>query len=224
MGNAFEGQTTIETWEREKHNSLVHRRIVRRQIFPYDVGFLANLRVFYGPYMLLWLFPFTPTRDVGNGKGYDGGGVRFEVNGFEDPKLQWPPHDPEKMNWNERAKADKERQTKEGPWTSGVDVTDVDAFRRRQKEDLKRFQRIEELDDNYDEQENDIDGEYDDYDDDDSRDGNEVERGDYDDVDLKWKDSDGNALGDFGVDSDEEDDDDVPISELIRRRKASAQT
>lgn len=34
-----------------------------------------------------------------------------------------------------------------------------------------------------------------------------------------WTNSDGDRLEDYGVDEDEDDDEDVPLAELIRRRK-----
>ncbi|KAF8535863.1 DHHC palmitoyltransferase-domain-containing protein [Trichophaea hybrida] len=67
IAQAGEGYTSIETWELERHHAQVRKRVVRRQVFPYDVGIWDNLVVAFGG-----------------------------VNGFEDPDLEWPPRDPEK--------------------------------------------------------------------------------------------------------------------------------
>ncbi|KAL8800968.1 MAG: hypothetical protein Q9182_004803 [Xanthomendoza sp. 2 TL-2023] len=83
--------TAIETWEIDRHDTLVRRarkhngyldgpdgvRVrIQRQEFPYDVGVYRNLRQGMGTVPVTWLWPFaaTPTNEAGWG---------FEVNGFE---------------------------------------------------------------------------------------------------------------------------------------------
>src|SRR5437764_805784 len=79
-----------------------------------------------------WLWPLGRNRKVGE-HVRDGGGLRYEVNGFEKPWLVWPPPDPEKFGFRERARRTEE--LKRGPWTmDGVEIDNVEAFRRRQRE------------------------------------------------------------------------------------------
>lgn len=83
--------TTIESWEIERHETLLRRsrvlggfldapdgtRIrIRRQEFPYDVGIWTNVKhgMCGGP--LSWLWPFAASAPLD-------GGLDFEVNGFE---------------------------------------------------------------------------------------------------------------------------------------------
>ena len=83
--------TTIEDWEIERHETLVHRARkhggylngpdgikvrIRKQEFPYDVGIYQNFRQGMGGSLLLWLWPLAPTPS--NESGLD-----FETNGFE---------------------------------------------------------------------------------------------------------------------------------------------
>jgi palmitoyltransferase len=86
-------------------------------------------------------------------------------------------------------------------------VGDVEAFKRRQREDYQR--RLE--------QSLDVDDEQDEYE-------SEVEEGI--DGEEGWTNAEGDRLRDFGVDEDAEllAEEDVPLGELLRRRKARAFT
>lgn len=83
--------TTIEGWEIERHETLVHRARklggylngpygkkvrIQKQEFPYDIGFYQNIRQGMGSSPLLWFWPFafTPSSESG---------LDFETNGFE---------------------------------------------------------------------------------------------------------------------------------------------
>ena len=83
--------TTIEGWEIERHETLVHRarkqggyldgpdghRIrIKLQEFPFDIGIYKNIKQGMGGNPLTWLWPFaaTPSNDSG---------LDFETNGFE---------------------------------------------------------------------------------------------------------------------------------------------
>ena len=83
--------TTIESWEIERHESLVRRARTRggyldgpdgirvkitKNEFPYDIGILKNIRQGMGSSLLLWLVPFAPTPS-------NESGLSFETNGFE---------------------------------------------------------------------------------------------------------------------------------------------
>ena len=83
--------TTIESWEIERHKTLLRRsralggylegsdgsRIqIKKQEFPYDIGVWNNITqgMHGGP--LLWLWPFAPSFSMTSG-------LTFEVNEFE---------------------------------------------------------------------------------------------------------------------------------------------
>jgi len=83
--------TTIEGWEIERHETLVHRARkrggylngpdgtkvrIQKQEFPYDIGIYANIRQGMGSNPLLWLWPFAPTPSNESGQ-------EFDTNGFE---------------------------------------------------------------------------------------------------------------------------------------------
>lgn len=83
--------TTIESWEIERHETLLRRarvsggsldgpngikvRIVRQE-FPYDIGIFKNVSQAMGGNPLLWLWPFARSLSIGDG-------LQFEINGFE---------------------------------------------------------------------------------------------------------------------------------------------
>lgn len=131
-----------------------------------------------------------------------------------DPSLSWPPPDPDRMPRSGN------RPHFEQPFVYDVDLptiqNNVDAFRRRQQEDLKR----------YDKGATSIHRRpfYERYTDGDHR--NEPfasQSGESDDLgsgEEGWRDSEGDRLNDFGVDENAEfyDEDDTPLAELLRRR------
>jgi palmitoyltransferase len=206
--------------------------------FPYDIGFLANMSQAMGTSnVLMWLFPLAGSPTVA--KDGQGVGWEWEENDLNDRKGMWPPLDPEKLRrpnkqtWKQRIQEEQRAlKTYESP------EAEIAAFKARQAADMKRWQgqnsRIIELGD----------GESDSYDmlDDgraDESEGEEsnmihFERGH--DGEPGWTNSDGERLRDYGVyDDDDEDgvydddiplvntynqdDEDVPLAELIRRRK-----
>ncbi|EPS40574.1 hypothetical protein H072_5535 [Dactylellina haptotyla CBS 200.50] len=209
ISNIIEGYTTIEWWEQERHSSLARRKTVRRQAYPFDIGFYDNLCLFMDGGILVWWCPFLPNRKVEEGAPF-GGGLRYEVNGFEKSWLAWPPPDPEKFGIQERRHQQKELEN--GPWTRGeYDVSDVAAFRRRQREDMKRFKRQDDDDEN-------------DSDDEAQRIGRDEdlldsyldtgygslamadnyydERQRQEQIQKKWRNDEGDTLADYGVDED----------------------
>ncbi|KAM0799110.1 palmitoyltransferase with autoacylation activity Pfa4 [Usnea florida] len=221
--------TTIEGWEIERHETLVRRartqggyldgpdgiRLkVRKQEFPYDIGILQNMRQGMGGTPLLWLWPFaaTPSNDSGQ---------EFETNGFEDPSTSWPPPDPDRMPRSNK------RPPSEKPFVYNEDSpmiqNSVDAFRRRQQEDLKRYDGgatpsvpRRSLHERYKNRAHD----------DKSLNFQPVESHHFRSGEEGWQDSEGDRLDDFGVDEDVEfyDQDDIPLANLIRRRNKSAVT
>lgn len=94
----------------------------------------------------------------------------------------------------------------------------VDAFRRRQREDLKRYNeapatsiRRRPFHDRFSNED----------DRDKSFDSQSTEVNDFGSGQEGWRDSEGDRLNDFGVDEDAEvyDEDDIPLAELLRRRR-----
>jgi palmitoyltransferase len=198
--------TTIESWEMERHATLARRarlnggwvdgqagqrvRLVKRE-FPYDVGIWRNVVIGMGTANVLsWGNVFARTL---KGVGIEG----WEVNGFEDKEFVWPPPDPDRMPRPERSCAEED----------GIMLEDgregIEAFKKRQQADYQRFERPgkEQDEDQEEDDESDVESE--------------------DDIlGRAWRNSDGERLRDFGVDEDVEFEEDIPLGELIRRRKA----
>ena len=131
-----------------------------------------------------------------------------------DPSLSWPPPDPDRMPRSSI------RPPFEQPFVYDVDLStiqnNVDAFRRRQQEDLKRYDeggtsiRRRPFSERY-KNEDDRDERF------------ASQSGESDDLgsgEEGWRDSEGDRLDDFGVDENAEfyDEDDTPLAELLGRR------
>lgn len=197
--------TTIEDWEIERHERSLERGwfdedgdVPERVEFPYDVGFFANMSQAMGTRnFFLWFFPFAGSPAISpDGKG---SGWEYEEDEVNDEKGMWPPPDPSRREWQP---VDLDAEGAMPVYSSPEERRE--AFRLRQKADLQRLER--------------------------QREGilAELEEVDYEvDVPVEkrrrgWKDSEGNTLSDYGVDEGEMvsiDDDDVPLSELVRRRR-----
>lgn len=204
--------TMIESWEIERHEALVDRARrtggyvyaneqkmkVERQEFPYDVGIWTNICEGMGTNIVpLWFLPFGGAPDIKKA-------ARYEVNGFEDESKSWPPLDPDKMprNWRPSAEEVREYESR---------GEEIEAFKRRQQKDYERWggkteNRVKEINDLDDEDE--YESEY--------EEGIDGEEG--------WTNSEGDRLRDYGVDEEAEvmADDDIPLGELLRRRKAKS--
>jgi palmitoyltransferase len=238
--------TMIEAWEIERHDALVYKashqggwvygpggKKVRicKQEFPYDVGMWKNLVQGMGtPNVFAWLLPFA------GGPGNESGWGPWEENGFEEEGTSWPPIDPDKL-----PRPPPIDRNSGGFIHDGEDGEDeVEAFRRRQEEDYKRWGTMRNHDpnviarfrsaaaaarsrngnksndeDDYNEDDNggeDIDGDYE----------SEYEEGM--DGEAGWTNSDGDRLRDYGVDEEAEliVDEDIPLGELLRRRRVLA--
>lgn len=83
--------TTIESWEVERHESIVRRakalggylhgpdgvRIkISKHEFPYDIGIFRNVQQGMGGSIVSWLWPFAPSPDIMSG-------LEFKTHGFE---------------------------------------------------------------------------------------------------------------------------------------------
>ncbi|KKA17003.1 hypothetical protein T310_9371 [Rasamsonia emersonii CBS 393.64] len=212
--------TTIESWEIERHKTLLRRARhfggylegpdgikmrIQKQEFPYDIGIWNNIKAGMGSSNILsWFWPFaaTPGRDTG---------LSFEVNGFEDPGLSWPPPDPDRIPRKPRY-MDMGDPFPVRHFDSAQE--EIEAFNQRQREDMERrsggfgLQRRRKFHERYAEQ--DAEGENSFQDDDTSNEGEEA-----------WRNAEGDRLQDFGVDEEVEfyDEDDIPLAELMRRRR-----
>ncbi|KAL8358643.1 hypothetical protein RB601_009838 [Gaeumannomyces tritici] len=205
----------------------------RRVEFPYDIGVWGNMCQAMGTRNpLAWFFPFSGGPVVsaaGRGPGWD-----WEENGFNRREGMWPPPDPEKLRHVRQGGWPARRNGSEGDAVTAASCSSPEdmkaAFRARQERDLLRRRKgwsqqpsgiiaeleehegLEVLDGDYP---GDQGGEVGD------EDGGYYEQGM--DGEPGWTNADGDRLRDFGVDEDAEEEDDVPIAELLRRRRAATQ-
>ena len=232
--------TTIEGWEIERHEMLVRRarknggyldgpdgiRVkITKQEFPYDIGIFQNISQAMGTSFLFWLWPFavTPSNESG---------LSFKTNNFEgkyclfltekpwltllDSSTSWPPPDPDRMS-------KKKTDHLEDPSFTSSDHDYIQAFRERQRQDFKRLRQHHtnsltqrRFHEGYGS----------------TRNPSLAVEGDLPRIinaggdELAWRDSEGDRLEDFGVDEEVDlyDEDDIPLAELIQRRKASEPT
>ncbi|KAF1912276.1 DHHC palmitoyltransferase-domain-containing protein [Ampelomyces quisqualis] len=230
--------TTIEGWEIERHRTLVRRARhfggyltapdganvrIRKQEFPYDVGIWKNIVQGMGSWNpLQWINPFAPTPSWESG-------LQFEVNGFEDEGTVWPPPDPDRVYRRPERAANGDAFVFEKEDLSAGDT--LAAFRARQAEDAVRRRRpfVERLEENVARNEDAYEyGEI----------GSDAEEEEEEDAEKEnygdgqgeegWRNSEGERLKDFGVDEDiefyDEHEDDIPLAELLARRRAASNT
>jgi palmitoyltransferase len=226
--------TTIEGWEIERHTTLLRRARqyggylsspdgtkirIRKQEFPYDIGIWSNIVQGMGTANpISWFNPLAATPSLKSG-------LSFETNDFEDEGTIWPPPDPD------RAYRRNATAVNTGAFVyKNSELDDKDtlaAFKVRQAEDAVRRRRpfVEQREDKAVERDEDeyVYG-------DDASDAEEdiFEKKKYGDAEgeAAWRNSEGERLKDFGVDEDvefyDEQDDDIPLSELMARRQAAS--
>ncbi|EOA88996.1 uncharacterized protein SETTUDRAFT_46547 [Exserohilum turcica Et28A] len=243
--------TTIEGWEIERHKTLLrrarqyggylpspdgaHQIRIKKQEFPYDIGIWANIvQGMNSANPLSWLNPLAPTPSVASG-------LAFETNGFEDEGTAWPPPDPDRA-YRRSIKAPEGDAFRFGDPGMNAEET-LKAFKARQFEDeLRRrksyagrvYQKVMDDEDEYHrsgEAGRDEDGyAYGHGASDDGEEEDEDEKKKYGDGkqegEAAWRNSEGERLKDFGVDEDvefyDEQEDDIPLSELLARRRAAS--
>ncbi|KAE9967485.1 hypothetical protein EG328_008175 [Venturia inaequalis] len=214
-------QFTIENWEQERHSTLLRRarvfggwldgpdgsRIrIQHQEYPYDIGLWSNVVQGMGTWNIVaWFWPLATTQTIQSA-------IHFETNGFEDPVIGWPPPDPDRMPRSGR----KYNDTKSTEHQSNYDDGDIVAFRLRQQEDLKRFnqndsemRKRQQFHQRYSDDPN----------------GQSIEKdlAPGEEGEESWRNAEGERLADWGVDEDVEfyDEENIPLAELIQRRKDS---
>ncbi|CAF9909578.1 MAG: hypothetical protein GOMPHAMPRED_006809 [Gomphillus americanus] len=209
LWSLFTNVTSIESWEIERHATLVRRarafdgyldgpngeRIpIKKQEFPYDIGLWSNFRQVFGanPLSWLWTFAHTPSSESG---------LEFETNGFEDDGIGWPPPDPDRMP-RTRMKLEGGVTTHDG-YEADVVQRDVVFMRHagdgQKTNSAQRRKRFHER-----------------YTDASTRDDMEPPDDLQVDGEEAWRNSEGERLADFGLDEEAEfyDDDEgnVPLS------------
>lgn len=218
--------TTIEGWEIERHHSLLRRarakggvlpgpggvevKLVRHE-FPYDIGIWPNIAQGMGTAnVLAWLWPLSPSPSVEQG-------LDFATNDFNDEGLSWPPPDPDRAPVLRRVVQPSEAELPDFESEQGMR-----AFRDRQARDRRRWDGhgtdVRRRAGFVEEEE----GE--------SSEGSDLEfpAPEKENVLARqaWRNTDGERLQDFGVDVDvdtyDNEEDDVPLSELMARRKAAS--
>ncbi|KAJ9646608.1 Palmitoyltransferase [Coniosporium tulheliwenetii] len=220
--------TTIERWEIERHEALLRRarhlggfldgpdgqRVrITRQEFPYDIGIWKNIKQGMGSgNPLSWFWPLVRSPSVESG-------LEFEVNGFEDSSVTWPPPDPDRIPRVRRQFNPEEAFIHKEGYVDTYD--EVEAFRQRQQEDLQRWKRppneVQRRRPFHERLEKSVAAEVEDgYSSPDEQDGAPGEEA--------WRNSEGERLADFGVEEDVDfyDEDEVPLADLLRRRKAAS--
>ncbi|KAL8935522.1 MAG: hypothetical protein Q9216_005382 [Gyalolechia sp. 2 TL-2023] len=211
--------TTIEGWEIERHEALVRKaraqggyvdgpdglklKIVKQE-FPYDIGIYQNAKQAMGTTILLWLWPLAPTPQ-------NDSSVKFETNGFEDPGTRWPPPDPERIP---RRQYNSNNNNEPDPFVYSAETSgfDVQAFRQRQKLDILRYaengdtttRHTPAWESGHNMSKDPVDH---------SQHANS--RHHFEMPRFDWHNSDGDSLGDFGVDKDAEED--IPLAEIRKR-------
>lgn len=219
--------TTIESWEIARHRKLLRRAIalggyldgpdgvkvkIERQEFPYDIGIWNNIKQgMNGGNIVAWFWPFSPSPKSS--------GLDFEVNGIDEPSRSWPPPDPDRIPRLHRSFDSSQGFIYRQSHLS--DYEEIQAFKQRQQDDMRRRtgnNGIIRRKPFHERHAKDLYPKQDDatIDDDNSNvlDSDSGEEG--------WRSPEGDRLRDYGVDEDAEfyDQDDIPLSELMRRRRA----
>jgi palmitoyltransferase len=210
--------TTIESWEIERHHTLLRRSRalggfldgpdgikvrITKQEFPFDIGLWNNAVQGMGSWNpLAWFWPLSATPTVQSGQV-------FETNEFEDSSIGWPPPDPDRI-----PRAKRSFNPGEAFHLAAPGVNDVEGFRKRQQADIQRRQPFRTRSDEASVQETDTSSPKQLY----ARNDEEGEE--------NWRNSEGETLNDFGVDQEVEFydyDDDVSLADLLRKRRQNQQ-
>ncbi|KAK0657161.1 DHHC palmitoyltransferase-domain-containing protein [Cercophora newfieldiana] len=216
--------STSDFWGADGDSGVLLQHLNRIE-FPYDLGIFSNLSQAMGTSNpISWFFPLAGGPRIDPSTPGKGPGWEWEENGFNDLPSLWPPPDPEKLRraqsgWPGAASRMRAEQdpfyADQSQYGTAEDTKAAFAARqqadqeRRQRQQRQRWEVLNELEE--------VDGE------------REYEG------EVAWTNGEGDTLWDYGVDEEverddgreqqlipldgDEGDDDVPIAELIRRRK-----
>lgn len=142
--------------------------------------------------------------------------IEFTLTRHPAPGVSWPPPDPDRIPL---PAVSMPQDGSEFLKTYSSARDEIEAFRRRQAEDLRRtrpfsgIQRRKRFHERYKQQ--------DDQEDDDECGPGPVYGDQSDEGEESWRNAEGERLRDFGVDEDAEfyDEDDVPLAVLMKQRK-----
>jgi hypothetical protein len=96
-------QTTIESWEIERVNTLVRQKLLEKTRFPYDISIFANIRAVLGGFPYLW-----PKDMTGTGMEFEtkrGTRGNFVLGSTSRDDEVWPPEEYE-SHYHGKGKAD----------------------------------------------------------------------------------------------------------------------
>ncbi len=213
------------------------RMPIKHQEFPWDIGVWNNVcQAFGSRNPLAWLWPFCRSLNIESGLFFKHNEIEGNVRGSYaqpldadpclDPTVPWPPPDPDRMYRAPR------NDSSSNAFTQSMDIED---FRRRQQADLARYtdndgdyvvrrkpfhERVEAMNagkpanaDANSDAVDDAEG---------SSSDSEAALSEDNAGEEAWRNKEGERLDDFGVDEaiDFYDEDDMPLAELIRMRKA----
>ena len=249
--------TTIESWEIERHETLLRRARtlggyldgpdgkkvrIRRQEFPWDIGIWTNLCQMMGSRNpIAWFWPFAGSLTVESGLQFEHNGIDGEYHDpFEgevhshlhlDPSKPWPPPDPDRLfrvpvqpvagnGFTQNLDVEEFRKRQQADFARYADADGDYVVRRRPFHERLEDQQRSSRTNAYDQHETAVETDSDDP-------GSEVDalpsnnRPKDDAGEEGWRNKEGERLADFGVDevADFYDEDDLPLSEIMRKRK-----
>ena len=198
--------TTIEGWEIERHEELIQRARrnggylngpdgyqlhLTRQEYPYDIGIFANIAQGMTAPIVFWLLPFAPT-------AANETGLHFQTNGFDgmtttlicQPELTGSIDRP----WPPPDPDRIQRKSLRIREPLGI-LADDDQMTPSARVEAFRQRQIKDIE----------------------RRKHQNHEEELDIASKSWANAEGERLEDFGV--DDEDEDDIPLSELMQRRK-----
>ncbi|PLB37127.1 putative palmitoyltransferase with autoacylation activity Pfa4 [Aspergillus candidus] len=214
--------TVIETWEIERHETLVRRakhfhgyltsphgtRVhIRKQEFPYDIGIWDNIKAGMGgsSNVLGWFWPLSRTSNRSTG-------LEFETNGFENSNLSWPPPDPDRIPMSApRARGSISPDPEASGYVNSLSPSSGPSRTRNDLAIQRRRRFHQRIDQKTDEAKN-------------SAESSSADSDQSDDGEQAWRNSEGERLRDFGVDEDAEfyDEEDIPLAILVQQRAQAA--
>ncbi|PWZ00626.1 zf-DHHC-domain-containing protein, partial [Testicularia cyperi] len=114
---AATNQTTIESWEKDRVQTMIRRGKIRKLKYPYHLGVISNLTTTFGSNPLLWCMPAANNQE--------GDGLKYRVaHGIDEgAQFRWPPKDPFKptIGHSEREPHPYDELYSQHGWREGPD-------------------------------------------------------------------------------------------------------